>query len=425
MKLRHLIHSVAVLALTATSLSAGDWPNWRGPENNGICSETNLPTEWSREKNVAWRLALPGSGGATPVVAGERIFVTSVAGNDLLLQCIGTDGKEQWRQKVSSGNKDVRGDEGNAAAPSPSTDGKHVWVMFANGALACYTVGGEEVWNFNLQDRYGRVNIAFGMTSTPVLHDGRLFVQLIHGEGNADTREAIVVALDAATGAQVWKQDRPSDAVAECEHSYASPMLYNYGDRQFLLSHGADFIVAHNLDTGAEIWRCGNLNLKANYDRTLRFVASPACADGIIVVPSAKRAPCFALDPAGQGDITASTSHVKWTRKKTPDVPSPLIVDDLVYLCMEDGNLNCVNRETGEEYYFERTERQRHRASPVYADGHIYLTARNGVVSVVKAGRKFELVAQNTIEESLAASPAISNGTIYLRSFDALWAIRK
>ena len=107
MKLRHLIHSAAALALTAAPLGAADWPSWRGPENNGICTETNLPTEWSSDRNVAWRLALPGSGGATPVIAGNRIFVTSVVGNDLVLQCISTDGKEQWKRTVGSGNKDV------------------------------------------------------------------------------------------------------------------------------------------------------------------------------------------------------------------------------------------------------------------------------------------------------------------------------
>jgi outer membrane protein assembly factor BamB len=417
--------TIAATAGRVSSVNAENWPSWRGPWNNGISTETNLPTSWSAKENVAWRTELPGPAGATPVVWDDSIFVTSVSGNDLILQCIGADGKQKWRQTVSQGNRNARGDEGNSAAPSPSTDGKHVWVMFGNGTLACFTVGGESVWKIDLQERYGKFRIAFGMTSTPVLDGDRLYLQLIHGEGNASTREAIVAAVDARTGAALWKHDRMSDAVAECEHSYASPMLYDFGGKKFLLSHGADFVIAHDVDSGNEIWRCGNLNVKSKYDRTLRFVASPACADGIVVVPSAKRGPCVALRPDGRGDISNSAESHLWTREKTPDVPSPLILDDLVYLCMQDGNLYCLDRKTGEEYYFERTHRQRHRASPVYAGGHIYLTARDGVISVVKVGKEFELVAQNEMGESIAASPVISNGTIYLRSFDALWAIRE
>ena len=408
----------SVLAVIPES-RAENWPNWRGPLNNGISTETNLPTTWSATENVAWKVDLPGSGGATPCIWGDNIFVTSAVDNDLVLQCIGTDGKEKWRHTVSTGNRNVRGDEGNSAAPSPSTDGKHVWVMFGNGALACFSVSGQKVWQIDLQERYGKFKIAFGMTSTPVLDGDRLYLQLIHGEGNSVTREAIVAAVDARTGAPIWKHDRASDAVAECEHSYASPMLYNFGGEKFLLSHGADFLVAHDTETGDELWRLGDLNVKSKYDRTLRFVASPACAEGVIVVPSAKRGPCIAIEPGER------TRTIQWTHEKTPDVPSPLILGDLVYLCMQDGNLFCLNRETGEEYYYERTHRQRHRASPVYADGHIYLTARDGIISVVKVGKKFELVAQNEMGVSIASSPAVSNGTIYLRSFNALWAIWK
>jgi len=416
---------LTLLCLTTTAAQAGDWPSWRGPKNSGISDETGLPVEFSREKNLAWRLPLPGAAGATPCVSGDRIFLTSVNDDELSLMCYSTEGKELWRRTLATGNKDVRGDEGNSAAPSPSTDGKHVWAMFADGTVGCFTVDGQQVWKLNVEDRYGRLSIAFGMTSTPVLDDGRLYLQLIHGEGNPETREAQVVALDAATGKELWAVGRPSDARDECEHSYASPMLYDYGGKKLLLSHGADFVVAHQVDSGQEAWRCGGLNLKDRYDRTLRFVASPACADGLIVVPSAKGGPCLALKPDGQGDITGSAAQRVWTHARTPDVPSPLILGDLVYLCMQDGNLYCLNRATGEEYYFERTHRQRHRASPVYADGHIYLTARDGVISVVKAGPKFELVAQNELGEAIAASPVISNGTMYLRTFDSLWAVRQ
>lgn len=419
-----------VLVCCSLDVRSENWPSWRGPAGNGLSTEKNLPTEWSPTKNVAWKLALPGSAGASPVVWDDRIFLTSVnEAGELLLIAVTTDGKQIWQQTVATGNKVVRGDEGNSASPSPVTDGLHVWTFMGEGTLACYTVDGKEVWKFNVQDRYGKLNIQFGMSSTPVLEDGILYLQLIHGDGNPETREACVVALDGATGNEIWKVDRPSDAEAENEHSYASPVMYRDGAVKFLLSHGADFIIAHDLKDGHELWRCGGLNRRDNqalaYDKTLRFVASPAMAPGIIVAPSAKQHPVIAVHPDGKGDITNVAEKQYWNWKRTPDVPTPVIVDDLVYLCMENGNLTVLEAKTGTEVYSEATHRQRHRASPVYADGKLYLTARDGRITVVQAGREFRILAENELGEDQSASPAVSNGTIYLRTFQHLWAIRK
>ncbi len=416
---------VLVVAAGNTTF-AENWPQWRGPKHNGISNEKHTSTKWSKTEHVAWRLALPGPGGATPVVWGERIFLTSVdqGSGDLVLLCVGTNGKENWRQVMSSGNKNVRGDEGNFASNSPSTDGEHVWAMMANGMMGCYSNDGKEVWKFNLQDRYGKFDIAFGMTSTPILDGDRLYLQLIHGDGKPMTREAVVVCLDKQTGSEIWKRDRPSDAIGECEHSYASPTMYDDGQRKFLLSHGADFIVAHDLSDGHELWRCGNLNVKTKYDATLRFVATPVTGNGIVIVPTAKGAPVFALTPDGKGDITNNSAAHLWKHAKTPDVPSPLIHDGLVYLCMVDGQVHCLDEKTGEQIYLHRVHNDRYRASPVFADGKIYLTARGGIVTVIKAGKSFEKLAENDLGEAMSASLAIANGTLYLRSFESLWAIR-
>jgi outer membrane protein assembly factor BamB len=393
---------------------------------DGISQETDIATHWSRTDNIVWRVPLPGPAGATPVVWDDRIFLTTVDGENLDLLCISTGGKPLWSRTVGKGNKKVRGDEGNSASPSPCTDGKHVWTFMGNGSLACYDVDGTPKWKFNVQDRYGRFNIAFGMTSTPLLDGDRLYLQLIHGDGNPKTREATIVCLNNATGKEVWKHRRQSDATAECEHSYTSPALYRDDDREFLVTHGADYVIGHDLETGDEIWRCGDLNPKANYNGTLRFVASPLAADNLIIVPTAKRGPVVAIRPTAQGDVTGSDEVIQWKMPRdTPDVPSPLLVDGLVYLCRENGNLICLDAETGQRIYHERTVRERHRASPVYADGKIYLTARNGEVTVVRAGRSFEIVASNKLGEEISASPVIANGTLYFRSFKALYAIRE
>ncbi len=200
--------------------------------------------------------------------------------------------------------------------------------------------------------------------------------------------------------------DRLSDGRDECEHSYASPTLYRDGQQEFLITHGADYTIGHALTDGHEVWRLGNLNPKGSYEPTLRFVASPTAVPGVIVVPTAKKSWSSLLEfncPSRRCD--RKSCNANWIRtNETPDVPSPLIVDGLVYLCRENGNLICLDAKTGEEYYNKRTTADRHRASPVYANGHIYTAARNGKISVIKAGKDFEIVQVNDLGEEITAS---------------------
>jgi outer membrane protein assembly factor BamB len=410
-------------------VSADNWPQWRGPRGDSICDEIGLPTQWSDTENVKWRLPLPGPAGATPVVWEDRIFLTSIEGDDLVLLCASTNGEILWSRTVGTGNQDARSGEGNSASPSPCTDGEHVWCFFGTGHLACYDFAGNEVWAFNVQDRYGRFAIQFGMTSTPVLDGDHLYLQLIHGEMREDYIVGLVIKLDKLTGEEVWAVERPTEAIVENKHSYASPFIYDDGEQRLLIAHGADCTTAHDLETGAEVWRVSGLNGPSNlnetsFDPTLRFVASPTCVPGAILIPTAKAGPMVAVSVSGDesGELSESDA-VAWAHHVTPDVSCPLVIDGLVYGLMKDGKLVCLDLETGEELYYERTHGSEHRATPVYADGHIYLPARDGFVTVVKAGREFEVVAENSIPEALTASPVFSNGVLYLRTHDALYAI--
>ena len=168
------------------------------------------------------------------------------------------------------------------------------------------------------------------------------------------------------------------------------------------------------------------MNSKGQYNHEFRFVASPVAVPGLIVVPSAKNGPVLGLRPDGHGDITAVKAAHAWTLpQNTPDVPSPLIQEGLVYLCRENGMLICLDAASGEKQYEHRTHPDRHRASPLFADGKLYIAARDGTVTVVKAGKKYEELASNPMEESVSASPVAAGGTIYLRTYDALYAIRE
>lgn len=384
-----------------------------------------MPAAWSTEtgENIAWRLPLPGPAGASPVVWGDKIFLTSAEGSDLALICVNTAGKELWKkQSVSGGNRMARGRdenaEGNSASPSPSTDGKHVWTMMGTGHLACYDFSGKEIWKLDLQERYGKFQIQFGMTSTPVLDGDRLYLQLIHSGGGR------VIALDKANGNEVWAVKRESDARAECEHSYASPIMYRDNERAYLITHGADYAIAHDLADGRELWRCGGLNGgRRGYNNTLRFVASPVAVPGLIVVPTAKNGPVVAIDPKSGGNVTETPLWI--FPSNTPDVPSPTVHDGIVYLAREQGTLITLDAKTGEKLYEERIHSSDHRASPLFADGKLYMSARDGTVNVIKGGRNFEKLAKNSFGEALTASPAVSEGTIYFRTFKALYAVRQ
>lgn len=421
---------VLVLAIQA---SAQSWPQWRGPNGDGVSNEKNLPITWSKSKNVKWRCEVPGQAGATPVVWNDRIFLTSADGDDLILICIqASDGGMLWQKKVTSGNQDARAGEGNSASPSPSTDGEHVWCFFGTGILACFTVDGSEVWKLDVNERFGKLEIQFGMTSTPVLDGDALYLQLIHGPMKSDdnTRTGKVIRLDKKTGKTVWAIDRLTEAAFECKHSYASPFIYRNGVREFLVIHGADCITGHQLADGKEMWRFGDLNGPTTVnpkdnDPTFRFVASPLVVPGLIIVPTAKEGPVVALqvNDALRGDCSGKQEVIAWTSPRTPDVSIPLLVDGLVYLLHKDGRLQCLDVKNGKEIYFARTYTGQHRSSPIYAGGHIYFQSSDGHCTVVKPGANLEIVATNELDEPITASAVVANGVLYIRSYKALYAI--
>jgi outer membrane protein assembly factor BamB len=341
----------------------------------------------------------------------------------VILLCVGTDGKEKWRETMSkTGKARTRSDATSDASASCSCDDKHVWSFVGGlqgGRLACHDHGGHLVWEKNLQD-YGKFSIQFGSHWTPVLYKDRLYVTVLHREAQ------LVLAFDKATGKEIWKVTRTSDSPrgVESPDVYASPFIWEKGDKALLLVHGNDYCTAHDLADGHEVWRVVELNPKAKYLRTWRAVSSPLATPDLIVIPSCKHIVTVGIKPElAKGEIAPGNPAEAWRLKETPDVASPLLVDDLVYLMGENGILFCIEAATGTKLYDERITNMRHRANPVYADGKIYLAGRDGVVVVVKPGREFKKLAENKIPDTLYGSPAVADGRIYLRGYDTLWAI--
>ena len=417
--------AVLILASAVVARANDNWPQWRGANLDGVSSETNLPDSFDKQ-NRAWQFELPGPGGASPIVWNDRIFVSTVDGEGVALLCVSTAGELQWKQRLAGINTNIRMDNSNSASPSPVTDGQHVWVMMTDGIMHCFSVDGELKWKKDLQDEYGRFDIQFGMSSTPLLDNGKLYFQLIHGNMRDRSRGSVgkLVALNADDGKEAWVHVRETDALAENKHAYTSPTIFRNADREFLVVHGADHTTGHDLQNGSEIWRVGGLNPKGeSYNPFLRFVASPVCSDSLIVVPSAKNGPVIGLAPDLTGTIKDDSDGIKWKLPRgTPDVATPLISGDLVYLARENGVFICIDAKTGAQIYEERLLADRHRSTPVVANGRIYIVGRDGTACVFADGREFKLISKHKLGEDTTASPAISNGRIYVRTNKSLMA---
>jgi outer membrane protein assembly factor BamB len=403
----------------AAGLRADNWPSWRGPENNGVARVDRLPFTWGESRTVAWKRPLPGKAGSTPVVWGDRIFLTSSRDDDFVLLCIRTDGKPLWERVLERGiGPASQKDEGTEGAASPSTDGKYVYTFVWSGAVACHDFEGREVWKFDAQERYGKFEILHGVHSSPLLHEGRLYLALLHANGHW------VVALDKATGKEVWKVERQSDAEGYSREAYSSPCLWNDGKRTSLVVLGCDYATGHRLEDGGEVWRLGDLNPRDPYNASLQLIATPVATPEMLLVPTSRGGPVVAVKAGAAGLVRAGGPFERWRAAKiTPEVPSPLVNGGLVYLARDNGLLHCLDARTGAEIYRRRLHADHYRASPVLAAGRIYLVARDGTVSVVKAGRNFELLAANTLDDNFTASPAVAAGRLYLRGFRSLYAI--
>jgi len=418
--IRSTLLAAFLVAILTTTASADNWPQWRGPKNNGHSAEKNIPTEWGPDKNIAWKFQLPGPGESSPCVWGDRIFLTSTAGDDVVLLCIGTDGKQKWKQTMTNTGRDRNGpDKATDASSSPSTDGKHVWTYVGGqrgGRLTCHDFDGKLVWEKNLQD-YGKFDIQFGTHWTPVLYKGTLYLQVMHRKAQ------ILVALDAATGRELWKVNRPGFSRGESPDVYASAFIWEGEGGPLLVAHGNDYCTGHKLTDGSEVWRVHGLNPGAKPNMAWRFVSNPLCTPDLIVVPSCKNGPTVGFNPVGaKGDITPENKAELWRFKSTPDVVSPIRVDDIVYLS-DNGPFTAVDAKTGQQIYRENLSKGLHRANMVAADGKIYVVSTTGETDVVQAGKEFKKLATNTLPDKLYGSPALSDGRIYLRGYNSLWAI--
>lgn len=433
------------LLLTATafaftlSVHAANWPQWRGPNLDGTSPEKNLPLDWSAEKGVKWKTPMAGFSGATPAIWGDSIFVSSPdATKNLVLICVNKkDGAVRWQTIVSEGG-DITKRNGNMASPSPVTDGKTVWALYGNGALAALDFSGKILWQRNLGKDYGRFAINWIYGSSPLLFDGRLYVQVLQRSpvppdypgitGDAGDRESYLLAIDPATGRTLWKHVRPSDAQLESLESYATPVPHTSGGRTQLLIAGGDFLSGHDPANGKELWRGFGINPQRG--EWMRLVPSPVSAGDLAIVCGPKKQAMLAFRTDLTGDITEKGLAWKFDEKKTPDVCTPVYWNGKLFALDGDSHtLTCLDPKSGQKLWQgevpERTTVI--RASPTLADGRLYIVNEKGTAHVIDAtAKEFKILATNVLpDENVRGSIAVSDGHLFIRGTQFLYCIGK
>ncbi|MCA9037289.1 MAG: PQQ-like beta-propeller repeat protein [Planctomycetaceae bacterium] len=418
----------SLLLSTTTTVLADNWAHWRGPDGNSVAKNAHPPTEWSATKNVKWKVELPGRGSSSPVVWGDKIFITTaiptgrgatpVPGRrgggglselDFRVLCYSrADGSVIWQQTaiVATPHEPTHNTNSFASA-SPCTDGEHVYAHFGSRGLYCYTMDGELVWK---RDDFGKMQTrnGFGEGSSPTLAGDKILIPWDHEGPSA------LYALDKATGKTVWKADRDEPTC------WATPLVVDNNGQPQVIMNGQTCARSYDLNTGKELWRCAG--------QTERPCASPVAANGLVIVGSGHRGSFIgAFQLTGKGDIQNS-KNVVWTiDRDTPDIGSPLLSGNRLYFHKgKTGQLSCVDFRTGRPFYMaERLPRlDTIYASPVAAGGAIYLTARNGTTVVIKDSDKLEVVAVNSLDETVDATPAPVDNQLIIRGENHLFCLQ-
>jgi outer membrane protein assembly factor BamB len=432
--LRTVVLSLAAIVF-ALPAAAENWPQWRGPKLNGSSEAKNLPEELDKA-SAAWAVKLPGSGAGTPIIWENRIFLSSLdqQSQKLLAMCLDRkDGRVLWRKEVGQGN--FTNNRNNMASPSPLTDGKTVWFYYGNGDLAAFDVDGNPLWSRNIQKDHGDFYYQWTYGSSPLLYDGRLYIQVLHRDvpahgpppAGGEKAASYLLAIDPQTGKDLWKHVRPEQANAESKESYGTPVPFDGSDRKEVVLIGGDVVTGHDAATGKELWRAGDWN--PDKIGHWRVVPSVLTAQGLAIACAPKGGPVTAIKAGGNGEITKS--HVAWkTKDFSSDVCVPLYYKGNLYVLDGDGpkKLYCVDLKTGKVKWQGTVGGDAvFRTSPTGADDKLYFMNERGGVWVVSAD-EFKVLYKGDLggaDWPTRSSVAVTDGDVLVRTSDTLYCFRK
>lgn len=443
---------------TAVDTDAAHWPEWRGPYKNGM-ARGDAPTTWSDTKNIKWKTEIPGRGFSTPVIWGDKVFLTSAvqtgktpvptptpapppqdagatprsptadaqtprrggrqggpgggAGGSIehkfVVICLDRKtGKVIWQKtaRVATPHEGYHRTYGSFASNSPITDGKHLYVSFGSRGIYCYDLNGKLIWEKDLGVQM-RMRLQFGEGSAPALDKGRIFLTFDQEGGS------FFIALDKRTGKQLWRAERDEPS------SWSTPLVIEHGGRRQVIVSATRKVRSYDVETGKLIWECAGLGSNV--------ISAPVYQEGVVFVMSGHRDPkLMAIKLGKEGDLSG-TDAVLWSHTRGISYTlSPVLHEGKLYVVTDSGQVSSFNLTTGEPYYHQvRLPRPYNfKASPVGANGKLYLASEEGDVLVVKLGEKFEVVATNTLADQVfIASPVIAGGQLFLRSQNSLYCI--
>ncbi len=439
-----IIVSVCILSVLMATPRGTEWPSFRGPQATGISEGQNLPDRWngSTGENIKWKVPIPGLAHSSPVVWGDRIYVTSAissqgdatfkhglfgegdASTDQSVQkwmvyCLEKrTGKVLWERIAYQGvPKEKRHVKNTYASSTAATDGKHVVAFFGSQGLYCFDMDGKLIWKRELGilnvGAYDAPEYEWGTASSPIIYKNKVIVQ-------CDTsKEDFLLAVDINSGSTLWKADR--DELP----SWGTPNVYQGAIRVEIVTNGSNFIRGYDPETGKELWRLGGSSQIT--------APTPIFFEDLIVVCSGRRpeAPIFVIRAGASGDITlpsgsTSSKNIVWSlRQRGPYMPTPLIYESNLYVLSNQGILDCYKLRSGKELYRQRIEHQGggFSSSPVAADGRLYLSSEDGDIFVIRSGPEFRLLGKNPMGERLMATPALSGGRMFVRGEKHLFAV--
>lgn len=417
-----------IVALCVVSLyltgwaSAQNWPQWRGPEGNGIAGPGEYPGRFDAQDHLLWKTKLPGAGGSTPLVWEDRIILTSGVGEgeegeDGVL-CYDWKGQLLW--EVTLG-KQIPGKHprGSGSSPSAVTDGERIFVLFKTTTLAALDFDGRVLWKINLRETYGEITFWWDFGTSPVLAGGNLVVAIMH-EG-----ASYLLALDTSTGKEVWKTDRTYTCSPETAQSYTTPLVVKQGNKQTLVIWGADHLTGHDVKTGKRIWSYSGFN--PGNKQYWRTIASPVVSDGLAVVPFGRGRHLAGMRLPEKGNLTSE--DWLWELSGTgTDVATPVARDGKVYVLGFGGKLWCLNLHTGEELWQTSLPNAKGMfySSPTLAGNRLYMTSDEGSVFVVEASETgITVLTHVEYEDHFVATPVLVQDKLLLRGTNYLYCIAK
>jgi outer membrane protein assembly factor BamB len=419
MNRKFVLPFVAAVALSLAihfAAKADQWPNWRGPHQTGASDAKDTPVEWSKDKNIKWKIALPGKGASTPIVWDNKIALTYGANGTNVLASYDFKGKELWVAAIGN-ERAGKHKKATGANSSATTDGEAIFTYFKSGDLACVDWSGKVVWQHNLQDRFGEDTLWWDLGTSPVLAGDNVVVAVMH------SGDSFLAAFNKTSGELAWKVDRNLGAPSEAAQSYSTPVVADINGKSTIVVVGADHATGHDAVTGKQLWISKGLNPSQN--GFFRSISGPVVSDNIVVAPYARGGSVtgFAIESA-DGKLSAVE---KWALTKGADVPTPVAKDGRVYVLSDDGAVACVDVKSGETVWqgvVKGGRRPHFSASPVVANDKFFATSEDGRTYVLKLGDKFEQLATNELDgEETYATPVPVNGKLLIRTLNHLYCI--